>query len=141
MARYDAFGDAIAYSDQGKKLTLKMALVAHTHSQVGQFVVAFLPTVSGVEAHPFSLTSAPSDAYYEFCVRNLGDYTDAFVKKLRMVEGDRKERKLFASIEGPYGSLALPYADYRVLSFVAGGIGKRPPRAAGSGLSWREGCG
>ena len=82
-----------------------------------------MPTVSGVEAHPFSLTSAPSDAYFEFCVRNLGDYTDAFVKKLRMVEGDRKECKLFASIEGPYGSLALPYANYRVLSFVAGGIG------------------
>ena len=53
-------------------------------------------------------------------VRDLGDYTDKLIKQVHTVSADGT---INASIEGPYGGLALSYADYRVLHFIAGGIG------------------
>ena len=90
-----------------------------------------VPKVSIVEAHPFTLTSAPGDDFYEVSIRNLGDYT----AKLRQVvataalPSSAEPVHVWAAMEGPYGSLDIAYGSYDVLCLVAGGVGITPVMA------------
>lgn len=74
-----------------------------------------------MEAHPYSLTSGPSDDFYEVHVRGLGYYTNRLIARAYR----KGTTRLWASVEGPYGNMDLAYADNTVLQFVAGGIGNR----------------
>ena len=98
--------------------------------QPGQFVVLYLPGAGVLEAHPFSLTSAPSDEYYEVHIRGLGDFTEAL---LAMQSQRYAVPRLLATVEGPYGAIHLPYSSYAALTFIAGGIGTLNSARFGSG--------
>ena len=93
-----------------------------TPSAPGQFAIVYIPTAAAVEAHPFSLTSAPADDYYEVHIRDLGDYTRALIAR----QEQRGVPPFTATIEGPYGSVGLRYSAYPVIVLVAGGIGITP---------------
>ena len=84
-------------------------------------MVLYFPQVSAFEGHPYTLTSAPSDNYFEVHIRGLGVYTNRLIARAY-----RKGTKtLQAAVEGPYGSLDMAYPTTPVHFLVAGGIGTR----------------
>lgn len=47
------------------------------HMEVGQYVFIQCPSVSRLEWHPFTLTSAPEEDYFSAHIRIVGDWTEA----------------------------------------------------------------
>lgn len=47
------------------------------HMEVGQYVFIQCPSVSRLEWHPFTLTSAPEEDYFSAHIRIVGDWTQA----------------------------------------------------------------
>ena len=43
----------------------------------GQYVLIQCPSISTLEWHPFTLTSAPQDDYFSVHIRAAGDWTEA----------------------------------------------------------------
>lgn len=109
--------------------------------QAGQYVFLCVPAISGLEWHPFSLSSAPHQDRCMVHVRVLGDWT----KKLydyasRLERGQslqfpgstssksQKQHKAEVCtvlVDGPYGAPALDIQGtrYACFLFVSGGIG------------------
>lgn len=87
----------------------------------GQFFL-LRPLTRGLwwQAHPFSVSAAPTDAGLRFTVKELGDDTPA-IASLR--PGTR------VLLEGPYGTFTLDQARGRKVVMVAGGVGVAPIRA------------
>lgn len=52
-----------------KKRGFKMA--------AGQYIFLQCPSISQLEWHPFTLTSAPEEDYFSVHVRSVGDWTEA----------------------------------------------------------------
>ena len=87
----------------------------------GQFFIV-RPLARGLwwQAHPFSVSAAPTDAGLRFTIKELGDDTPAF---LRLRPGTR------VLLEGPYGTFTADAAHGRKVVLVAGGVGVAPIRA------------
>jgi predicted ferric reductase len=89
-------------------------------SKAGQFVffsVENNPLLSK-EAHPFGITSSPTDKIVRISAKHLGDYT----KKL----GNLKEGNI-VKLWGPYGRFTWERFDkYKKQVWIAGGIGIAP---------------
>ncbi|HJZ46348.1 MAG TPA: ferredoxin reductase family protein, partial [Roseiflexaceae bacterium] len=69
------------------------------------------------EAHPFSITSAPSDPRVRMVVKALGDYT---TRLLDLRPGGA------ALLEGPYGGCSYRRVANRRQIWIAGGVGVTP---------------
>src|ERR687897_215221 len=80
-------------------------------------VFAVRPGEVGNQFHPFSITSAPSEASLRITVKAVGDYTRA----LRELEPGAE-----AVVEGPYGSFSHDGAGGAWQIWLAGGIGVTP---------------
>lgn len=91
----------------GNKLMHLPGQFAYTH-----FYSKSLPS----EEHHFTISSAPSDPYLRFTIKNLGDFTSG-VKEVK------KNEKIL--VEGPYGAFTNDGMDGPFL-FIAGGIGITP---------------
>jgi predicted ferric reductase len=52
----------------------------------GQYIFIQCPSVSPLEWHPFTLTSAPQEDFFSVHIRASGDWTEALLKAFR-VEG------------------------------------------------------
>jgi ferredoxin-NADP reductase len=90
-------------------------------ARAGQFFLWRFVTPSGWwQAHPFSLSAAPTPERLRITVKELGDYTS---KLLRIKRGTR----VFA--EGPYGTFTSDRRTSRRALLLAGGIGITPLRA------------
>ena len=102
-----------------KAVEVEMAPLKQALSvKAGQFVfVSFHQQGVSPEAHPFSLTSSPSEKKLKIGVKALGDYT----KEL----ADLKPGAL-ARIEGPFGQFSKRYAPQKTQVWIAGGIGVTP---------------
>ncbi len=89
--------------------------------QPGQFIfIRFKYSgVDGIttEAHPFSISSAPSDSSLRLSVKALGDYTKQL---LQLKPG------AIAEIEGAYGKFSYRNYDNPNQIWIAGGIGITP---------------
>jgi ferredoxin-NADP reductase len=72
------------------------------------------------QAHPFSLSAAPTTDRLRFTVKDRGD-ASAALRQLSV--GDR------VVVEGPYGACTPDALGTRKLLFVAGGVGVAPVRA------------
>lgn len=87
----------------------------------GQFFLWRFLTPSGWwQAHPFSLSAAPTSKRLRITVKGLGDYTSSLS---RIKRGTR----VFA--EGPYGTFTSDRRSTRRALLIAGGIGITPLRA------------
>jgi ferredoxin-NADP reductase len=90
-------------------------------AQPGQFFLWRFLTPSGWwQAHPFSLSAAPTRRSLRITVKDLGDHTQRWQ---RIKPGTR----VFA--EGPYGTFTDERRTRRGVLLIAGGIGITPLRA------------
>ncbi|XP_037552493.1 cytochrome b-245 heavy chain [Nematolebias whitei] len=96
--------------------------------EVGQYVFIQCPSVSRLEWHPFTLTSAPEEDYFSAHIRIVGDWTQALYEACG---GDKTEQleawKLpKVAIDGPFGTASEDVFRYEVVMLVGAGIGVTP---------------
>ena len=87
----------------------------------GQFFLwRFMTREGWWQAHPFSLSAAPTPRYMRITVKNLGDYTRSL---------QHLKRGTRVCIEGPFGTFTTDRRTRRGAVYIAGGIGITPLRA------------
>ncbi|XP_064564283.1 NADPH oxidase 3 isoform X2 [Zonotrichia leucophrys gambelii] len=94
----------------------------------GQYIFLQCPSVSQLEWHPFTLTSAPEEDYFSVHIRLVGDWTAALFKAFGAEEKALKELWMLPrlAVDGPYGSATTDIFHYRVSVCIAAGIGVTP---------------
>lgn len=97
-------------------------------SEVGQYVFIQCPSVSRLEWHPFTLTSAPEEDHFSAHIRIVGDWTEALYQACG---GDRTEPQAAwtlpkVAIDGPFGTASEDVFRYEVVMLVGAGIGVTP---------------
>jgi respiratory burst oxidase len=127
----------------GNVLSLHFARPEKFVYKSGMYMFVNCPELSPFEWHPFSITSAPDDAYLSVHIRTLGDWTKKLRTLFQDASGDRKKLQIHndwglsgelvqevqfpkVKIDGPYGAPAQDYAHYDVLLLVGLGIGATP---------------
>ncbi|KAF3831217.1 hypothetical protein GH733_000840 [Mirounga leonina] len=103
-----------------KKRNFKMA--------PGQYVLIQCPSVSRLEWHPFTLTSAPQENFFSVHIRAAGDWTEALCKAFG-AEGPAPQ-ELWSlprlAVDGPFGTALTDVFHYPVSVCIAAGIGVTP---------------
>ena len=91
------------------------------HGDAGQFVIV-RPLVKGLwwQAHPFSLSAAPTTDGLRISVKTKGDASASIGQ---LPEGTR------VVVEGPFGACTPHRIDDRKVLFIVGGIGVAPVKA------------
>ena len=109
------------HGDGTVAMTLGGPGLAGVRADAGQFMM-LRPVRSRLwwQAHPFSLSAAPSTAGLRFTIKDRGD-ASAAISDLSI--GTR------VAIEGPYGATTPDVIAGRKVLFVAGGVGIAPVRA------------
>ncbi|KFQ71274.1 NADPH oxidase 3 [Phaethon lepturus] len=94
----------------------------------GQYIFLQCPSISQLEWHPFTLTSAPEEDFFSVHIRVVGDWTAALFKAFGAEEKAFKELWMLPrlAVDGPYGSAATDVFHYRVSVCIAAGIGVTP---------------
>ncbi|CAG8544477.1 30705_t:CDS:2 [Gigaspora margarita] len=119
-------------------------------TKAGQYIYLCCPEVSSWEWHPFTLTSAPEEDYISVHIRVVGDFTEAFAKKLgcnfeeeeKLLKKDRDYIKSQCEgidissalqnilpkimIDGPFGSASEDVFKFEIAILVGAGIGVTP---------------
>ncbi|XP_049760464.1 NADPH oxidase 3 [Elephas maximus indicus] len=103
-----------------KKRNFKMA--------PGQYVYLQCPSISALEWHPFTLTSAPEEDFFSVHIRAVGDWTGAFFKAYGAEGQARKEPCWLPrlAVDGPFGAALTDVFHYQVGMCIAAGIGVTP---------------
>ncbi|XP_042562291.1 cytochrome b-245 heavy chain [Clupea harengus] len=96
--------------------------------EVGQYVFLQCPSVSQLEWHPFTLTSAPEEDHFSAHVRIVGDWTEGLLKACG---GDKNEfqeawKMPKIAVDGPFGTASEDVFQYEVVMLVGAGIGVTP---------------
>ncbi|HWD09187.1 MAG TPA: ferric reductase-like transmembrane domain-containing protein [Actinomycetota bacterium] len=100
-------------------------------AEAGQFFLwRFLTREGWWEAHPFSLSAAPTPNWLRIMVKSSGDFT----ARLQSV---KPGTRVFA--EGPYGAFTQNRRTRRKVLLIGGGVGVAPVRALLESLSARRG--
>ncbi|KAI7825873.1 ferric reductase NAD binding domain-containing protein, partial [Kickxella alabastrina] len=95
--------------------------------QVGQFIYLCVPSISGLEWHPFTLTSAPEEDELSVHIWIAGDWTRKLVQTFQKIPDTQPLINLpTIMIDGPYGAPTQQVFDYEHVVLVAGGIGVTP---------------
>ncbi|GLE09970.1 hypothetical protein PINS_up021943 [Pythium insidiosum] len=102
--------------------TEKTRKLAQTMRPCSYFWVR-VPTVSGVQWHPFSAIVAPSGDSIGFCIR-AGSKASSFTRQL--YEVGTSAHSLAVNLCGPYGRISVELDEYDVVLLVAGGVGVTP---------------
>ncbi|KAG6553108.1 hypothetical protein Mapa_005446 [Marchantia paleacea] len=127
----------------GNVLALHFAKPPNFKYKSGMYMFLKCPEISPFEWHPFSITSAPGDAYLSVHIRTLGDWTQALRNLFQEASGGKKRLQTVNNwglsgelvqnvsfpkvcIDGPYGAPAQDYRNYDVLLLVGLGIGATP---------------
>ncbi|NWS57255.1 NOX3 oxidase, partial [Chunga burmeisteri] len=94
----------------------------------GQYIFLQCPSISQLEWHPFTLTSAPEEDFFSIHIRVIGDWTAALFKAFGAEEKAFKELWMLPrlAVDGPYGSATTDVFQYRVSVCIAAGIGVTP---------------
>ncbi|KAG7377556.1 hypothetical protein PHYBOEH_000787 [Phytophthora boehmeriae] len=97
--------------------------------EAGQYAFVCVPTISSLEWHPFTVSSAPGEDMVTFHIKGLGDWTEKVMATAR----DATEASPFdILLDGPYGSVSVDIKSPGVYSHFAlfsGGIGVTPMRS------------
>ena len=93
------------------------------------------PSVSILQWHPFTVTSAPEESFISIHLRIVGDWTRRFAQRLG-VKFDLKTGHACSYapppqlpdifIDGPYGSISENYEKFEVAICIGAGIGQTP---------------
>ncbi|XP_019499708.1 PREDICTED: NADPH oxidase 3 [Hipposideros armiger] len=103
-----------------KKRNFKMA--------PGQYVLLQCPSISSLEWHPFTLTSAPQEDFFSVHIRAAGDWTTALCKAF-VTEGQTIKEPWSLprlAVDGPFGAALMDVFHYPVSVCIAAGIGVTP---------------
>ncbi|KAI0361501.1 NADPH oxidase [Trametes cingulata] len=122
----------------------------------GQWLFIQVPEISGLQWHPFTITSAPEDPYVSVHIRQVGDWTYALGERVgagpqvvaamtkAALKGDEKDERIYGTrgdfveidstgralpsvrIDGPYGAPAEDVFNVEVAVLIGAGIGVTP---------------
>ncbi|XP_047590019.1 NADPH oxidase 3 [Lutra lutra] len=103
-----------------KKRNFKMA--------PGQYILIQCPSISRLEWHPFTLTSAPQENFFSVHIRVAGDWTEALCKAFGAEGQASKELCSLPrlAVDGPFGTPLTDVFHYPVSVCIAAGIGVTP---------------
>ncbi|XP_056397254.1 NADPH oxidase 1 isoform X1 [Hyla sarda] len=90
--------------------------------EVGQYIFINCPSVSRLEWHPFTLTSAPEEDMFSVHIRSAGDWTESLIKIFHEM-ADNPPR---LEVDGPFGTASEDVFKYEVSMLVGAGIGVTP---------------
>ncbi|XP_023656696.1 cytochrome b-245 heavy chain isoform X1 [Paramormyrops kingsleyae] len=96
--------------------------------EVGQYIFLQCPSISQLEWHPFTLTSAPEEDHFSVHIRIVGDWTEGLYKECA---GDKKGvqeawKLPKVAVDGPFGTASEDVFRYEVVMLVGAGIGVTP---------------
>ncbi|XP_057618600.1 NADPH oxidase 3 [Chionomys nivalis] len=103
-----------------KKRNFKMA--------PGQYIFIQCPSISPLEWHPFTLTSAPQEDFFSVHIRASGDWSEALLKAFG-TEGQAPSELCSMprlAVDGPFGGSLADVFHYPVSVCIATGIGVTP---------------
>jgi hypothetical protein len=95
-------------------------------TKAGQYAFLHCPKVSGLEWHPFTLTSSPELDYISFHIRLVGDWTCAFAEECGFYDAEPKLDLPNVAIDGPFGTASEDIYKYEVGVCICAGIGVTP---------------
>ncbi|XP_053448646.1 NADPH oxidase 3 [Nycticebus coucang] len=94
----------------------------------GQYILVQCPSISRLEWHPFTLTSAPQEDFFSVHIRAAGDWTRALLEAFG-AEG-QTPKELWSlprlAVDGPFGAALTDVFHYPVSVCIAAGIGVTP---------------
>uniref|UniRef100_A0A8B9HBD9 NADPH oxidase 2 n=1 Tax=Astyanax mexicanus TaxID=7994 RepID=A0A8B9HBD9_ASTMX len=96
--------------------------------EVGQYIFMQCPSISQLEWHPFTLTSAPEEDHFSVHIRIVGDWTQALYSACggdKTGVQDAWELPKMA-VDGPFGTASEDVFRYEVVMLVGAGIGVTP---------------
>uniref|UniRef100_A0A2K6TLC1 NADPH oxidase 1 n=1 Tax=Saimiri boliviensis boliviensis TaxID=39432 RepID=A0A2K6TLC1_SAIBB len=90
--------------------------------EVGQYIFVNCPSISLLEWHPFTLTSAPEEDFFSIHIRAAGDWTENLIRAFEQqyLTIPRIE------VDGPFGTASEDVFQYEVAVLVGAGIGVTP---------------
>uniref|UniRef100_A0A674IHI8 NADPH oxidase 2 n=2 Tax=Terrapene triunguis TaxID=2587831 RepID=A0A674IHI8_9SAUR len=96
--------------------------------EVGQYIFVQCPTVSHLEWHPFTLTSAPEEDYFSIHIRIVGDWTEGLSDACGCDKQEFQEAWKLPKIlvDGPFGTASEDVFSYETVMLVGAGIGVTP---------------
>ncbi|KAM9172563.1 NADPH oxidase 2 [Pangshura tecta] len=96
--------------------------------EVGQYIFVQCPTVSHLEWHPFTLTSAPEEDYFSIHIRIVGDWTEGLSSACGCDKQEFQEAWKLPKIlvDGPFGTASEDVFSYETVMLVGAGIGVTP---------------
>lgn len=92
--------------------------------EVGQYVFINCPSISQLEWHPFTMTSAPEEDFFSVHIRSAGDWTNKLISIMEQLPEGAQGPKL--GVDGPFGTASEDVFDYEVAMLVGAGIGVTP---------------
>ncbi|KAK1167464.1 cytochrome b-245 heavy chain-like [Acipenser oxyrinchus oxyrinchus] len=92
--------------------------------EVGQYVFLNCPSISQLEWHPFTMTSAPEEDFFSVHIRSMGDWTRDLISKVNEAEKGGFLPRI--AVDGPFGTASEDVFDYEVSMLVGCGIGVTP---------------
>ncbi|XP_007430179.1 NADPH oxidase 1 [Python bivittatus] len=90
--------------------------------EIGQYVFLNCPSISYLEWHPFTLTSAPEEDFFSVHIRAAGDWTETLIDTMQQ-PNPLMPRIL---VDGPFGTASEDVFRYEVAMLVGAGIGVTP---------------
>ncbi|XP_048191788.1 NADPH oxidase 1 [Perognathus longimembris pacificus] len=102
---------------------LELQMVKHGFSmEVGQYIFVNCPSISFLEWHPFTLTSAPEEDFFSIHVRAAGDWTENLIRSFEQQHSPIPR----IEVDGPFGTVSEDVFQYEVAMLVGAGIGVTP---------------
>ncbi|XP_055464293.1 NADPH oxidase 1 isoform X2 [Psammomys obesus] len=102
---------------------LELQMSKHGFSmEVGQYVFVNCPSISFLEWHPFTLTSAPEEEFFSIHVRAAGDWTENLIRTFEQQHSPLPR----IEVDGPFGTVSEDVFQYEVAVLVGAGIGVTP---------------
>ncbi|XP_019391993.1 PREDICTED: NADPH oxidase 1 isoform X1 [Crocodylus porosus] len=90
--------------------------------EVGQYIFINCPSISVLEWHPFTLTSAPEDNFFSVHIRAAGDWTENIIDAFQQ----QKPKIPRIEVDGPFGTASEDVFQYEVAMLIGAGIGVTP---------------
>ncbi|XP_016051238.1 PREDICTED: NADPH oxidase 1 isoform X3 [Miniopterus natalensis] len=90
--------------------------------EVGQYIFVNCPSISYLEWHPFTLTSAPEEDFFSIHIRAAGDWTENLIKAFEQQHSPIPR----IEVDGPFGTVSEDVFQYEVAMLVGAGIGVTP---------------
>lgn len=90
--------------------------------EVGQYIFVNCPSISYLEWHPFTLTSAPEEDFFSIHIRAAGDWTENLIKAFEQQHSPLPR----IEVDGPFGTASEDVFQYEVAMLIGAGIGVTP---------------